>query len=57
MKRKYGASLKRETLAEKEMRLAAKDKGDNRFNFGSNLRKGAIGRGKRRGKAYRAGIA
>ena len=29
----------------------AKEAGDNSFNFGSQLRKGAIGRGKHRGRA------
>jgi hypothetical protein len=52
MKRKYGASLKRETLAEKGMRLRAKEMGDNRFNFGSGGKKGSPTRGKRRGRAY-----
>lgn len=55
MKRKYGASLARETLAEKTMRERAKEMQDNSANFGSALRKGAVGRGKKRGKAYRAG--
>jgi len=55
MKRKYGAALKRETIAESRMREAAKARGNNTFNFGSDSRKGAISRGKLRGKAYRAG--
>jgi hypothetical protein len=55
MKRKYGAALARETLAEKSMRERAKEMGDNSFNFGSISRKGAISRGKKRGRAYRAG--
>lgn len=55
MKRKYGAGLARETLAEKTMRERAKEMKDNSANFGSALRRGAIGRGKKRGKAYRAG--
>ena len=55
MKRKYGAALARETIAEKGMRLAAKEKGDNSFNFGSVLRKGAVSRGKRRGRADKVG--
>ncbi|HEX6267784.1 MAG TPA: hypothetical protein VFZ81_12930 [Burkholderiales bacterium] len=55
MKRKYGAALARETEAEKGQRLRAKEMGDNRNNYGSLSRKGAISRGKKRGKAYRAG--
>ncbi len=51
MKRKYGAALARESIAEQRMREAAKVAGDNSFNFGSQLRKGAIGRGKHRGRA------
>ena len=35
------------------MREAAKAKGDNRFNYGSELRKGAPTRGKKRGRAFR----
>jgi hypothetical protein len=33
------------------MREAAKAAGTNSFNFGSELKKGAIGRGKHRGRA------
>ena len=55
MKRKYGAARGRETLAEQRMREAAKQMGDNSHNFGSDCRKGAISRGKLRGRAYRAG--
>jgi hypothetical protein len=55
MKRKYGAALARETLAEKQMRERAKEMGDNSNNYGSISRKGAISRGKLRGRAYRAG--
>lgn len=55
MKRKYGKALARESLAEKMMREAAKAMGDNRHNYGSISRKGAISRGKLRGRAYRAG--
>lgn len=55
MKRKYGAAKARETLAEKMMREAAKAAGDNSHNYGSVSRKGAVGRGKLRGRAYRAG--
>lgn len=55
MKRKYGAALSRETEAEKGQRLRAKEMGDNSNNYGSTSRKGAISRGKKRGRAYRAG--
>ena len=55
MKRKYGAAKSRETIAEQLMREAAKQMGDNRHNFGSQSRKGAVTRGKLRGRAYRAG--
>jgi hypothetical protein len=55
MKRKYGAALARETIAEQLMRERAKEAGNNRDNFGSLSRKGAISRGKLRGRAYRAG--
>ena len=55
MKRKYGAAKARETEAEKMMREAAKAAGDNLHNYGSVSRKGAISRGKMRGRAYRAG--
>jgi hypothetical protein len=55
MKRKYGAGLARESIAEQRSREAARAAGDNSFNFGSVQRKGAVGRGKKRGKAYRAG--
>lgn len=54
MKRKYGSALKNETVAEQRMRLRAKEAGDNSFNFGSELRKGAIARGKHRGRADQA---
>ena len=54
MKRKYGAALKNESIAEQKMREAAKLAGDNSFNFGSQLRKGAIARGKHRGRADQA---
>jgi hypothetical protein len=56
MKRKYGAALKRESLAEKRMREAAKAAGDNRFNFGSALRKGKVSRGKKRSRSDLAGL-
>ncbi len=55
MKRKYGAALARESLAERQMRERAKEAGDNSFNFGSQSRKGSPTRGKRRGRAYRRG--
>ena len=51
MKRKYGSALKNESIAEQKMREAAKLAGDNSHNFGSELRKGAVGRGKHRGRA------
>jgi len=51
MKRKYGSALKNESIAEQRMREAAKAAGTNSFNFGSELRKGAIARGKHRGRA------
>ncbi|HTQ77495.1 MAG TPA: hypothetical protein VMI15_05695 [Burkholderiales bacterium] len=53
MKRKYGAGLARESIAERRMREAAKAKGDNRFNFGSEKRKGSPMRGKSRNRAAR----
>jgi len=55
MKRKYGSALSRESEAEKAQRLRAKEMGSNVHNYGSVSRKGAISRGKKRGKAYRAG--
>ena len=55
MKRKYGAALARETLAEKNMRERAKEMGDNRYNYGSDSKKGSPTRGKRRGRAYVSG--
>ncbi len=55
MKRKYGKAKSRETIAELRMREAAKTMGDNSHNYGSDSRKGAISRGKLRGRAYRAG--
>ena len=53
MKRKYGAALKRETIAEKGMREAAAAMHDNRYNFGSKASKGAVARGKKRGRAFK----
>ncbi|MBV8030959.1 MAG: hypothetical protein JO035_05575 [Betaproteobacteria bacterium] len=57
MKRKYGAALKRETLAEKRMRERAKEMKDSRYNFGSKNRMGAPTRGKRRSRAVKPGYA
>lgn len=54
MKRKYGSTLKNESIAEQRMRERAKEAGTNAFNFGSELRKGAIARGKHRGRADQA---
>jgi hypothetical protein len=53
MKRKYGAALKRETIAEENMRKAAMAMKDNRFNFGTKTKKGSPTRGKRRGMAFK----
>jgi hypothetical protein len=53
MKRKYGAALGRETIAEQQMRERAKEMGDNSFNYGSVAKKGAASRGKRRGRAFK----
>jgi len=53
MKRKYGAALARETIAEQMMRERAKEMRDNRFNFGSKTKKGSPTRGKRRGRAFK----
>jgi hypothetical protein len=55
MQRKYGAALTMESIAERRMREAAKTSGENRFNFGSRMRKGSPTRGKRRSRAYRVG--
>jgi hypothetical protein len=57
MKRKYGAALARETIAEENMRKAAQAKKDNRFNFGAKANKGSPTRGKRRGLAYKPSYA
>jgi hypothetical protein len=57
MKRKYGAALARETIAEEMMRKAAKERQDNRFSYGSKARKGSPTRGKRRGRAFKPGYA
>lgn len=57
MKRKYGAAQARETEAEKAQRLRAQQMRDNRHNYGSKSRMGAISRGKKRSRAYRAGGA
>jgi len=56
VKRKYGAQLAMESEAERLMRERAKELGTNRFNFGSELRKGAVTRGKRRSRAARRGL-
>ena len=53
MKRKYGAALARETIAEQQMRERAAEMQDNRYNFGSLAKKGAPTRGKRRGRAFK----
>lgn len=53
MKRKYGAALARESIAEQMMRERAKEMRDNRFNFGSKAKKGSSTRGKRRGRAFK----
>ena len=53
MKRKYGAALARETIAEKGMRERAKEMGDNSYNFGSLATKGSTTRGKRCGRAFK----
>ena len=57
MKRKYGAGLKRETIAQQLMRKAAAERKDNRFNFGTKAAKGSATRGKRRGRAFKPGYA
>ena len=57
MKRKYGAGLKRETIAQQLMRKAAQERKDNRFNFGTKSAKGSATRGKRRGRAFKPGYA
>jgi hypothetical protein len=53
MKRKYGAALARETVAEQQMRLRAMEMRDNRQNFGSVSKMGSPTRGKRRGRAFK----
>ena len=53
MKRKYGAALARESIAEKMMRERAQEMKDNRFNFGTAAKKGSPSRGKRRGRAFK----
>lgn len=53
MKKKYGAALKRETLAEKSMRERAQEMKDNSFNFGSKNKMGSTARGKHRGRALK----
>ena len=53
MKKKYGAALKRETLAEQSMRLRAQEMKDNSYNFGSKTKMGSTARGKHRGRALK----
>jgi hypothetical protein len=53
MKRKYGAALARESLAEQRMRERAAEMKDNSKNYGSKANKGSPVRGKRRGRAYK----
>jgi hypothetical protein len=53
MKRKYGAALARESIAEQQMRERAKEMGDNKYNFGTTANKGSPSRGKRRGLAFK----
>lgn len=53
MKRKYGAALKRETLAEQGMRQRAQEMNDNSYNFGSKNKMGSTARGKNRGRALK----
>jgi hypothetical protein len=53
MKRKYGAALARETLAEQMMRERAAEMHDNSHSFGTKAHKGSPTRGKRRGRAYK----
>ena len=53
MKRKYGAAKARETIAEQSMREAAAAMKDNRFNFGSQAKKGSPTRGKNRSRAVK----
>ena len=55
MKKKYGAALKRETLAEQRMRERAQEMKDNRFNFGSKTKMGSPTRGKKRSRNAKAG--
>ena len=43
MKRKYGAALARETVAEQQMRERAAEMKDNRYNYGSQGRQGLAG--------------
>lgn len=57
MKRKYGAALKRETIAQEMMRKAAAERKDNSFSYGTKANKGSPTRGKRRGRAFKPGYA
>jgi hypothetical protein len=54
MKRKYGNALKREAIAEENMRKAAQAAKNNRLSFGTKSNKGSATRGKRRGLAFKA---
>ena len=53
MKRKYGAALARESLAEQRMRERAAEMKDNSKNYGSKANKGSPVGGKRRGRAFK----
>lgn len=56
MKRKYGAARAMESEAERMMRERAAERRDNSNNYGSELRKGAISRGKNRNRKASKGI-
>ena len=53
MKKKYGAALARETIAEQQMRKRAEEMKDNSSNFGVGAKMGSPTRGKRRGRAFK----
>ncbi len=57
MKRKYGAARANESEAERMMRERAAEKKDNSHNYGSQLRAGAVSRGKHRSRAARKGFS
>jgi hypothetical protein len=57
MKRKYGAAKKNESEAERMMRERAAERKDNSHNYGSQLRAGAVSRGKHRSRAARKGFS